>query len=363
MLQADVGELGAGLDSATRALEISRTIEPPMGTGADAQSERARLQMELSTSHGTVGAILSSRHDSRAAAEHLREQGRLLETLPAELRDSPQTRRDRSAAYENFGLALLDLGDLEGALVQVRRARAMRAELVAQHPDNADYRRILGVACYNEAELLDNLGRLDEALASYRQNVEIAEALHEADPANEQSRSDLAFALTRTGDVLSKQGQPVAALEPYRRSQSLRSSDVASDPTNTVKRAALIENTAAIAATLAALGDRNAAREAADEALDLIDGTTVDPLNAQVRLALAGVHAELGETYLRLAERGGAAEPERGRDRRAACEQFAQSDAIWRALRDRDLLPAGDPPEVAELAARLRECPAANRAR
>ncbi len=90
--------------------------------------------------------ISQEQGDYAGAIENFLKGLKILESFPAEEKQSEKIRRTFSVTYEHIGMTQLLNGDFEKALENNRRALTIRAKLFADFPDNADYRRTVSVS-------------------------------------------------------------------------------------------------------------------------------------------------------------------------------------------------------------------------
>jgi tetratricopeptide (TPR) repeat protein len=143
------------------------------------------------------------------------------------------------AVLEQAGLALVHLGELQGALgrsalalASHRRSLAIRERLVSHDPDNAGWQRDLGISHNRTGDVLRAQGNLSGALKEYQEALSIVArlAVHDADNAGWQR--DLGVSHNQIGGVLRAQGNPSGALEAYQRALAIAERLAAQDPDN-----------------------------------------------------------------------------------------------------------------------------------
>ncbi|MGH9162811.1 MAG: protein kinase domain-containing protein [Vicinamibacteraceae bacterium] len=344
----ETGDMGGALANIRRALTL---LEP---LAATALTDRD-LRHQLARSHDHVGMILQEQGNTTAALDSYRTALGIFEDLSTSDPADPKVRRALSTTYEHVGTALLLTGDLEKARQHNRRALEMRAALAAEFPMSADHQRILLVSYYNEAEILVKMGRIREALENYQKDLTIGQQLAAADPSNELYRGDMAYAHIRIGDMRATLGDRQQALVSYRRSRALRAVDVKADPANLWKRSSLIEANAKIAKTLATMGRSAAALDAVKETVALMEQTTVEPTNAQIRSFFADAYSDLGQAQVAIASEGGNPAV-RQKWWRAAHDLYGRSMAVWDDLRRRGILSPIDKPKLEAVSRRLARC-------
>lgn len=140
----DAGDLATSLTLARRARDLLQPLAPRTAFDADAA-------LELGAADDLAGTLLLETGDPRASADlHRHDLDRLM-WAPAADRASPDVRRAISVAHHHLAAALVQLGDLPGALEHYRRALSLRTRLAAEFPQNTDYRGLVGAANYSRS--------------------------------------------------------------------------------------------------------------------------------------------------------------------------------------------------------------------
>jgi len=345
----ETGDMDAALQNNRKTLALVQLL-------ADENPADLDIRRDLVSAHDQVGMILVELGDVDGALKTFRKQLSILESFPTGEKRSERIRRSFSVAYEHIGAALLQAGDLANALDNNRKALALRSALSAEFPHNADYRRTVLVSHYNDGEILAKMGRTREALESYRKDLAIAEELFSADPQNEQYRGDQAFVLIRIGDMLARLGRHSGALANYRKSREIRSQDVKADPPNLWKRCSLIEAHAKIAKTLAQAGQASLAVKACAETVRWMEGTVIEPTNANFRRVFADVYTDLGEAYVLVASNKRLSLKERRELWRLARDMYGRSAEIWEDLTKRGIMVAFDAGKLEAVAREIALC-------
>jgi tetratricopeptide (TPR) repeat protein len=126
----------------------------------------------------------------------------------------------RAQCFSMLASALMDLGDVQGALDAIQKARTEGAKLVQQQGDKTKYSRlILGLVSIREGLILGgdggvNLNRPTEAVALFRQGLDPLEELVGKEPKEYQTRYFVAEIGRYLGDVL-RHSDPKQALDVY----------------------------------------------------------------------------------------------------------------------------------------------------
>jgi non-specific serine/threonine protein kinase/serine/threonine-protein kinase len=349
LLLWETGEIAHALERLRHTLSLFEALSARVPSNAEFRQAIAR-------SHDRLGMIGQETGDTAGALRHYNRSREIMETLMAADPTNPAVQRSLSTIHEHIGTLLLIDGDLERALAHNREALELRTALVAHFPLNADYRRVQLVSYYNDGEILAKMGHTREALKSYRRSLVLAEKLSSEDPTNEQYRGDLAYALIRVGDMLAALHQDGDALVQYRRSQRVRAHDVASDPGNLWKRSSLIEAHAKITGTLARSGQSAAALAASAETVSLMQGTTIEPTNANFRSFFADTYTDLANAQMSMARQARASGVGAEERWRAARRFYQQSVEIWQDLHSRAIVSAIDRPKLEAARHALAEC-------
>ncbi len=143
---------------------------------------------------------------------------------------TPEVRRSHAMALAHLSEALVDSGDLAGALEAARSSQRVLEELLATDPDNKGLQEDLALAVNVAGDAEQEGGDLAAALASYRRSVELRRKL---------APKDLARSLDRVATVLMRMGERAPARAIFEESLDIRRRLVAEDPTNVELRRSL----------------------------------------------------------------------------------------------------------------------------
>ena len=205
-------------DPASGARKICRLLDAP-APDADTQFGVAnRFSFDLSDPLETSAPV-----DARLVIA-----GGTKEAYKRLLRGDPNNaegQRGLSVAQIYVGEALLEQGNLAGALEAYRACLAIVERLAQADHNNAGYQRDLSVAHKRIGDVLVAQGNLVEALAAKRASLKIAENLSKADRGNGGLsvvhikhgawQADLSVAQVHVADVLQAQGNLTEALVMY----------------------------------------------------------------------------------------------------------------------------------------------------
>jgi tetratricopeptide (TPR) repeat protein len=167
--------------------------------------------------------------------------------------------------------------------------------------------------------------------------------------------------MVRVGNMLAMLGEREEALGYYRRAQAIFADEVEADPRNTWKRAGLIEIHAFTCAALAGLAQHAAASAACDEAVVLIDETSVEPTNAVIRASLARSYKAMADGYIGISADRRSSHRQQLHYARAAHGMYQKSVAIWSDMAVRGMLTSSDDEEAAAVAGSLQNAEVALR--
>jgi tetratricopeptide (TPR) repeat protein len=161
------GELAAGIAELQRALELKPNdvlvlVNFGMALrqngdleGAIAQYRRALdLRPDSGFAHYNLGRALTQKGDLKAAIAELRQAVEL-----KELRQAVELKWQDADVYADLGIALFEIGDMDGAIAEYRRGLELK-------PDHAILHNNLGNA-------LSRNGDMDGAILEYRRAVEL----------------------------------------------------------------------------------------------------------------------------------------------------------------------------------------------
>ena len=344
-------------ENQTEALSRARRAMGLYEPLASASAPDLDQRLALANAYDVTGAISLESGQPLEALEIHRTQVQLLESAPAPDQESPVLRRALSLAYQHLADAQGTFGDLLPALENFRRSLHLRRALAAEFPYNADYRALVATGHYWEADTLARLGHTREALQVYLRSLAIAEELAASDPGTPRGT----FQMVRVGNMLATLGEREEALGYYRRAQTITADEVAADPRNTWKRAGFIEIHAFTCAALAGLAQHAAASAACDEAVGLIDETTVEATNAVIRASLARSYKAMADGYIGLSADKRSSRNQQLHYARAAHDMYQKGVAIWSDMAARGMLTSSDDEEAAAVSESLRNAEVALR--
>jgi non-specific serine/threonine protein kinase/serine/threonine-protein kinase len=345
-----LADLLALTEDQSEALALARRArdlyEPLVAASAPSLDQR----LALAHAYGAIGAISLESGKAREALEVHQRQIDLLESAPESDRNDPALRRAVATAYMTMADAQGTFGDVQAAVHTYRRSLETFNALATEFPHNTEYRRLAGSAQYWEADALFKLGQTREALDGYLRSLAVDEELAAGDPKAERST----FSMLRVGNMLDRLGDHQQAVSYYERAHAILATQVGADPGNLWKRGGLIEVQAYTCAALTALAMHAAASAACDEAVQLIEQTSVEPTNAVIRASLARSYKTMADALITAAAERGSPTDQRVRYAYAAREMYEKSVAIWSDMATRGMLTESDDEEAAAVSASFR---------
>jgi tetratricopeptide (TPR) repeat protein len=320
------GDVAGGLEHVRRARLLLHPLvaASPSDTG---------LRWQLSAANNLLGQIsLEEGKIDQSLQFHRTDLEQLLAAPPSQ-HQLPEMRYAVSVTSGYLADALVEAGDLTGALENHRRSRALRRALSDEFPDNVKYAEAAGAARYYEATVLGKLGRWEEALALHRESL-----------AEDSTGS---FTLCRIGEALAALNRGEEALTFLRRALRKHAQELRADTANLFTRLAIVEDTTRVCKVLATLGSAQAP-SACIGATRFAERIAVEPDHAFARGFVALAWADLGEAFERLTGLSGVSEADLANYRLSTREQFRRSRDIWADLKRRGLVSPVDTGRLAE---------------
>ena len=346
---ANLGDFGGALDSYRKALRIRESL-------ARAHPDDVQLLRELAGGYAQVGGM---EPDDREGLTDLSKSVEILKKLAAQ-RDDPVVLNQLAGAYYMLASSQAERGDggnidaslsnhLEalrirqsirttdralnmniqirlpgdyGAIAQLfrirrdfnralenqRKAVALISKLSQSAPDNQITKSYLGKGYLYLALIYEDAGNRQAAIAAYKKSAAIYETIRKYDPLNDVVQQDLAFLNSHLGELEVEVGAPRQGFEHLR---------------DAVKT-----------------WDRELAREPADDNLEVSRGIS---------------YFEMGSAYIALAHKSRAPRvTEKLWLEAQTCLQ--RSDAIWRELHPKNVIPLWERNVPAATADELAEC-------
>ena len=266
----DKNDARAALDAYEHAVQLRRTI-----AGRNLALPRDHRDLALSLAKLGDGQFMAS--DTKQALESYRSAWTLAQSLA---RSSPQDasmRRALGAVDQSRCVVLLAAGDNAGALEACQEGISILSPLAEASPDEVEVQRLLATTEASYANALRMLRRPEDAAAQAKLALDSLRRLESLAPNNAEYRRLSSSAEAILAGSLAASGQTAASLEAFRR--SVRSTEIAIeiDPSDLSSSLRLAVTLRAFSKRLAAGGNQEAAHEAAQEALRLLEQAANKP--------------------------------------------------------------------------------------
>jgi tetratricopeptide (TPR) repeat protein len=230
-----MGRYKDALDQYNRALAIRQHL-------AELDPREIRWQEDLATSYSKAGdelRKLGRRADALDAYDKaLAIRQKIAGGDPGDAR-WPQWQRDLAVSYERKGIALDQMGAIEGALDAFTRSLEIRQKLAAKD-ESTVFSRDLSVSYELVGYALAKMGKTEQALAAYQTSFAIRHKLAQADPGNGTWQRDLAVAYGRIGETMLTLDRRDHALEAFRSGLAILEQLVENDPGNVLWQTNLV---------------------------------------------------------------------------------------------------------------------------
>ena len=290
------------------------------------------LQRELAAAYLKVGHIqgkpfVANLGDTAGALESYRKAQVILEALLMLSPSDKEVLRDLSLAYENIGIILERMQDVENAVETQRKTVEIRERLLQTDPINPEYRRLTATAYLYFADavmtaasprvkqnLLGARENLFKAQESYRKSLAIREELAAADPMNAELSRELAQCLQRIGfsyqalgSINGDKNNYRLALESQQKALAIRQKLVAADPTNAQHRRRLAAEIQSLGDPQAMLGDTSGALKSYHQALAIFESlASADTTNSEARRDITNTYPRIARVLSQTGDLAGA---------------------------------------------------------
>ena len=285
-----LGDMAGAADSYTKALRIREAL-------VALKPDDRQARRELAGAHNDLGICLAET-DLKRGIEHLEKARALLLTLAREQPGDAGLKKALADTLVPLGDALLQAGDLNGALEQFRAAISSADELVKSQPNQ----KVQPVQLMVQLRLAKALWRQQEDIAAARaandRAVALAKALIEAEPAQPHYRQGL-VAVYVQGAEMWRDSDPTAGLEHYRRAAEALEELLKADPANQATERGLIELYIDMAHLLARLDDNSQALLYYRNSAAHLDKLSNDPAGLSSDFRLKAVTAGAGAARMR----------------------------------------------------------------
>jgi serine/threonine protein kinase/tetratricopeptide (TPR) repeat protein len=307
------------------ALTMLRLARADQEALAGADAATVRTTSDLAWTVNRLGILLSETGNASEAEGEFRAaisiQQRLADDNPA----VAEFRSDLAFSHNDLGSLLWNTGKASEAEAEFRKSLAIKQRLLDLNPGVALFRSFVASSHNDLGNLLSEADKASEAEAEYRAALAIQDKLANDYPSVTRFRSDLALSHNNLGILQSAAGKATEAETEHRTALAIYRKLADDNPNVTSYKGESGNAAVGLATAHLALGRGALARNAADQAVVLLETVLVQDHASQWR-------AVLGEALLR---RGQA---------RLALGDPAGSAADWRrAVATFDAMPARDP--------------------
>jgi non-specific serine/threonine protein kinase/serine/threonine-protein kinase len=242
-------------------------------------------RVSLSTSLISISNLYRELGQYDAALDYARRAVAIRQAMFAA--DGVKIQRGLAIAHEYVGYARFWRREYAEAAKEHRAAVDLIEPMARADPNNADRRRVWAVAEENRGESLARSGAGREGVEHSKQALALYTELSKADPNNKLAVEDVASGTATLGFALDAAGQKRAALEWQQRARKQFESLIGGDDNFDLHQAD-VESLIKLAGVEAQLGHRDAARAAAQKAVERAQGLiAANPQNHDCQDALS----------------------------------------------------------------------------
>jgi eukaryotic-like serine/threonine-protein kinase len=334
---ASLGDTQGALASYGKALAIREVLAAAHPHEAGDQRALANALDELA--HTRVG------HGDTLGLEQSRRALSIREALVQADPGNRALMAELGASYDSIAVGLIRAGDFSGALAYRRKESEVYEKLAVAAPKDLNAQRNMALGFKYLGGILDRTGDRASARELYQRAVAVDEARVAAEPTNAVAKLDLSFSYGSLGASLAASGDLSGGLETHGKALALREEIAAADPANAWAQSALARAHKRIASLRRQRGEAGQALDADRKALTIQEAAwRADPRDPSRRSALANTYAQLARDEILLSRDP---QPPSARlvHRRAACDWYARSEALYRGLREEGKLAAVDEEE------------------
>lgn len=268
--QPDKTSASAALQAYQHAVDLRRKIA--QRSGAPARDQR---DLALSVAKLGDGQFMAS--DMKHAIESYQSAWTLAQSLArSDPRDS-SIRRALGTIDERRCAVLLTAGDNAGAMATCEEGISTLSPLAKASPDDVEVQRIIATTEASYANALRLSRRPADAAVQARDAVESLARLEVLAPNNAEYRRLSSSAETILAASLAASGDAPASLDAFRRSVQSMEIAVEIDPSDLGSPLRLAVTLRAFSGRLASAGNKEAAHQAAQEAVRLLEQTAGKP--------------------------------------------------------------------------------------
>jgi serine/threonine protein kinase len=324
------------------------------------QPDVRAFQRERARAHDRLGEVLTSLGDDAGALEHYRLVVTLNEALVRDWPGDDELQCCLGNALQRVGVTLASRMQLDESLVMQRRALEIFERVVTRDPTRVTARREVG-ACRNLiARVYLQSGCAAEACRESRASVDEFLAISQGDPLNWSALADTASALVQHASCLIGANEFEDAVRYGRAGIGCLDDILARDPDNLDVRHNLAVAQTHLATALVAGGRHAEGLSALQSAREELEAAAAaEPSDTRVQVDLCLTYAEIGTTYVALADVHGTERDPRVCSLQQARAWLRRSIDGLRRMDSRGELPRDAESRLAGFEASLRACDAA----
>ncbi len=340
----NVGDMRGALDSYNASVRLREALlrDSPRSVAA---------QVGLANGLMNTGYLATMLGDSNGTAQ-VRRAVALLERVVTELPNDATRRLELMSGYARLRGPLADGGRVDEAITLDRKLLSMIEPMIASDPKNRLYQRSQGLFFNYLGRDLRTAGTPRLAVVEHRRALAITERLIAADPESAEHRHDRATSHLLLAEALSDLHEHPAAFDEYRRAGEIKEALRITEPANTRHADDLALIYAGMGAVLVDTRDYVGAEAAFRQSVPFAEAAvTRNATNHKAQAMLALIDAAVGHLWEQRS-----VEARNAADRIARCEDamvwYRKSSDLWRALRDRRVVPVvhADQPAIVESA-------------
>ena len=346
---ANLGDSGGALDSYRKALRIRESL-------ARARPDDVQLQRELAAGYAQVGG---TEPDDRQGLADVNKSVEILKKVAAE-REDPSVLNQLAGAYYMLASFQSERGDgsnIDGSLsnhleaLRIRQSirttdRALNMNIQIRLP--GDYGAI--------AQLYRIRGEFNRALENQRTAVALVSKLSQAAPDNQITKNYLGKGYLYLALIYEDQGNRLAAIAAYKKSAAIYETIRKNDPLNEVAQQDLAFLNSHLGELEVEAGATRQGFEHLRDALRTWDRELVRaPADDYLEVSRGISYFEMGSAYIALAHKSRTA---RVKEKLWLDAQtyLQKSDAIWRELSRKNVIPLWERNVPVATTGKLAEC-------
>jgi serine/threonine protein kinase len=264
----------------------------------DADVSQPAALLNRSIAWRQVGVLLVNEGDLAGARQAFEKYRDGLEVLAARFPEEPDYRARLADSLSRLGRVFYAERDMHRALETDRRARDLREQLLVEDPTNSRWKDDFALSLNNLGVDLWRLGELEPAVEHLEYALRIREELVRIEPASTTFRSNLSWTQGTLGVVLNDLGRGAEGLELHLASRELLQGLIAEDPGNAEWMRNLAWANGSIGEAHEARREWDAALEAFERGLGVREALArQDPRDARLKGQLAWSHNKIGGVH------------------------------------------------------------------